>query len=74
MKQLNRLKAMKHKPSDQCLLFHDGLMIGDQIVAKWNARFKGEVIDLTKKYSLIATIKWDFGATSRLLAEQIRKL
>jgi hypothetical protein len=62
------------KPSDQFLLFQDGVMVGDRVAAAWNSRYTGQIIELVKKFSLIVTVRWDFGSETRLLFSSLKKL
>lgn len=65
---------MQMNSSDQFLLFQDGVMVGDRVAAVWNGSYKGKIIELVKKLSLIATVRWDFGAETRLLFSSLKKL
>jgi hypothetical protein len=61
------------RPSDQFLLFADGFTVGDRITATWDKRLKGKVIAISKKYSLILEVAWDFGGLTRLLSTSVKK-
>jgi hypothetical protein len=61
------------KSSDQFLLFADGFTVGDQIYASWNKSYTGKIIAISKKYSLILEVAWDFGGLTRLLSTSVKK-
>jgi hypothetical protein len=61
------------KSSDQFLLFADGFTVGDTVQANWDKRLKGKIIAISKKYSLILEVAWDFGGLTRLLSTSVKK-
>lgn len=63
----------RSKPSDQFLLFTDEFVVGDRITATWDNKYTGQVIAISKRYGLILTVKWDFGAITKLLATSVKK-
>jgi hypothetical protein len=61
------------RPSDQMLLFAEGFTVGDLVYASWNKNYTGKIIAISKKYSLILEVAWDFGGLTRLLATSVNQ-